>query len=123
MTKDEARAAIRIEWVVWARATKIKNATGADALLFFNYLQAERPDLLAFKASGDKWQVVHSWLLKARLVADRRAREAKGRSPRTRLSPSADCGRRGAPLSCRALAASLFRYRGENLPAVALKGQ
>lgn len=30
--------------------------------LFFRYLQNEKPDLLDFRAVGDKWQIVHGWL-------------------------------------------------------------
>jgi hypothetical protein len=31
-------------------------------ILFFGYLQSQRPDLLKFKASGDRWLIVHGWL-------------------------------------------------------------
>jgi hypothetical protein len=37
---------------------------------FFLYLEKERPDLLNFRASGDKWQIVHAWLLRERRVKD-----------------------------------------------------
>jgi hypothetical protein len=38
---------------------------------FFLYLEKERPDLLNFRASGDKWQIVHAWLLRERRVKDK----------------------------------------------------
>lgn len=42
---------------------------GSDGgMLFYNKLAQDRPDLLAFSASGDKWQIVHGWMLKHRLV-------------------------------------------------------
>ena len=38
-------------------------------MLFFDYLQQERSDLLLdFKSSGDKWPTIHAWLLAARKV-------------------------------------------------------
>jgi hypothetical protein len=67
MTKDEAspaRIAIIEEWDAWAKKhpEKIKVAGG---VLFFTYLQTKRPDLLLdFKSPGDKWQIIHSWLLR-----------------------------------------------------------
>lgn len=36
--------------------------TGNDVLIFYNELARDRPDLLAFKASGDKYQVLKSVL-------------------------------------------------------------
>ena len=35
---------------------------GTDGLIFFGYLQRERSDLLAFRYSGDKRQIVKTWL-------------------------------------------------------------
>ena len=68
MTQDEARRGILAEWPLWTAATKTLNPSGIDALMFFSFLQKERSHLLMFKASGDKWQTVHSWLLRACLV-------------------------------------------------------
>jgi hypothetical protein len=31
-------------------------------LVFYGWLQQERPDLLAFRAAGDKYQVLHTIL-------------------------------------------------------------
>jgi hypothetical protein len=46
----------------WVRLLR---STGRDAMLFFNFIQNKRPDLLAFSGSDDKWQVAHGWLLNA----------------------------------------------------------
>lgn len=70
MTKDEAKRAVLREWPGWLRANPSDAPSGRDALLFFQHLEATRPDLLSFRASGDKWQVVHGWLSYARLVRD-----------------------------------------------------
>ena len=71
MTKDEAKQKILAEWSSWASTNAIAVPRGADALAFFGYLQGYRSELLAFRSSGDKWQVVHGWLLNARLISDR----------------------------------------------------
>ena len=41
-----------------------------QALLFYGWLSRERPDLLRFRASGDTWQRVKSWLMNAGLIDD-----------------------------------------------------
>lgn len=65
---DPARVAILQEWDAWAQWHP-REAKKAGGMLFFTYLQKERSDLLIdFKASGDKWQIVHSWLLRERKV-------------------------------------------------------
>jgi hypothetical protein len=33
-----------------------------DGFLFFRYLQAERSELLDFRAVGNKWPMVHGWI-------------------------------------------------------------
>lgn len=35
---------------------------------FYMRLRRERPELFAFKTSGDQWQTVHGWMLKHQLV-------------------------------------------------------
>ena len=36
-------------------------------MVFFTHLRRNRHDLLLdFKYQGDKWQIVHAWLLRAR---------------------------------------------------------
>ena len=70
MTKEEARRAILREWRSWVKAQKIQNPNGLDGMRFYAFLQQERDHLLRFRASGDKWQVVHGWLKNAGLVSD-----------------------------------------------------
>jgi hypothetical protein len=73
MAKDgisPARLAIIQEWDAWALKHP-DNAKRLGGMIFFLYLQEERPDLLLdFRAAGDKWQTIHSWLLRARKVED-----------------------------------------------------
>jgi hypothetical protein len=64
--RDEARRRILAEWPLWSAAQS--NPTLANGLMFFSFLQKERRHLLEFRASGDKWQDVHCWLLQERLV-------------------------------------------------------
>jgi hypothetical protein len=70
MTKEDARRQIIAQWPAWTKANNVEQGTGRDAMLFFNFIQDKRPDLLVFRSSGDKWQVVHGWLLNGRLVSD-----------------------------------------------------
>jgi hypothetical protein len=65
--KDEpspVRAAIIQEWDAWAKKHPDRTRI-AGGVLFFNYLQKKRADLLLdFKSSGDKWETVHAWLFR-----------------------------------------------------------
>ena len=70
MRKAEAEEAVCAEWHRWLAANPVGNPTGRDGLSFFAYLLRERPNLLKFRSHGDKWQVVHGWLLRRRLVSD-----------------------------------------------------
>jgi hypothetical protein len=54
LAEDELHAAIRR-----LRAAEFLMMGG---FLFFRYLQAERLDLLDFRAAGSKWPIVHGWL-------------------------------------------------------------
>jgi hypothetical protein len=48
-----------------------EDASLSGSLRFFEYLKNRRPDLLMdFRASGDKWKAVRSWLRAARKVKD-----------------------------------------------------
>jgi hypothetical protein len=64
--RDEAKRRILPEWPSWS-ATQSTPTLG-NGLLFFSFLQRERSHLLEFRASGDKWQDVHCWLIQAHLV-------------------------------------------------------
>lgn len=70
MKQDEARPAILAEFRLWAQKRSLQNATGQDGMLFFAFLENDQPGLLDFRAPGDKWQVVHSWLISAGLVSN-----------------------------------------------------
>jgi len=70
MMREDARRQVVALWPAWAKANNVEKGTGSDALLFFNFLQDKRPDLLAFEGSGDKWQAVHGWLINGHLVTD-----------------------------------------------------
>ena len=69
MKKDDARRAIVAEWDRWA-ARNPDDTTVMNGMLFFVYLQEERPTLLDFRSNSDKWQDVHGWLLRARRLKD-----------------------------------------------------
>jgi hypothetical protein len=57
------------EWDAWS-ASHQKEAKMMGGMVFFTHLEKDRPDLLRFPDKGDKWQTVHSWLLRERRVAD-----------------------------------------------------
>lgn len=72
MTRDRAKNLIVLEWDRWALTHVHADSagSGSDGLMFFGYLQRERPHLLAFSSKGDPWQTVHGWLLQERRVKD-----------------------------------------------------
>jgi hypothetical protein len=54
------------EWDRWAQAQSInpRRPSVRDSFKFFLELQAARSPLLDFQPrGGDKWQIVHGWLL------------------------------------------------------------
>ena len=59
--KEEARRAILSEYDGWAKKHP-DDAILMGGFLFFRYLQNDRSDLLDFRANGEKWQIVYSWL-------------------------------------------------------------
>jgi hypothetical protein len=67
---SKARRAIIREWDNWARNNPEDSKGGAAAVLFFNYLQDDKPELLDFYSTGDKWQTVHGWLRREGCVKD-----------------------------------------------------
>jgi hypothetical protein len=72
MKKDDACREIVEAWHRWraANLSAEKEADARDGLLFFSYLQSEKPYLLSFASRSDKWQVIHGWLLSNNLVVD-----------------------------------------------------
>jgi hypothetical protein len=64
-----AKGPVIQEWDAWSKLHP-DEAMQMNGMMFFIHLEKNRPDLLRFKASGDKWQVVHGWLLRERRVPD-----------------------------------------------------
>ena len=64
MNRNEAKRLVLQEWDDWAAKNLPhgQKARGTDGLIFFGYLQRQRPHLLEFKASGDRLVTVHGWL-------------------------------------------------------------
>ena len=65
MKSGEAKRLVLQEWDDWAAKNlpPRQKASGTDGLIFFGYLQKQRPHLLEFKtSSGDRWPTVHGWL-------------------------------------------------------------
>lgn len=64
LRRIEAERAILRVWDEWAEEMAERYGPSAD-MCFFHYLQHDRPDLLDFDYSGDKWGAVHTMLLSA----------------------------------------------------------
>lgn len=56
--RSDLEPLIREEWLKRPAGHRTEN----DVLAFYSSLQQHRPDLLSFKASGDKYQVLKSIL-------------------------------------------------------------
>jgi hypothetical protein len=68
MKQDQAKRLLIQEWDQWIKKQRIApvKATGRDSLKFFFELQDARSSLLDFRSKGgDKWLVIHTWLLSA----------------------------------------------------------
>jgi hypothetical protein len=61
MSKEQARRAVLSEYDSWAKK-QANQASMMGGFLFFRYLQAERSDLLDFRAADNKWPIVHGWI-------------------------------------------------------------
>jgi hypothetical protein len=59
--KGGAKGAILSEYERWSKKHPV-DAAIMGGFLFFRYLQNERSDLLDFRATGSKWQIVHGWI-------------------------------------------------------------
>ena len=71
MRQVEAEFLILHEWEGW-RANNLahgERASGDHGLVFFVFLQSEKPHLLEFPHQGNG-QTVHGWLLRKGLVCD-----------------------------------------------------
>jgi hypothetical protein len=61
MSKEDSPAKLAIihEWDSWSNTH-----SDPGGMLFFMHLRRDRPDLLLdFKTPGEKWPLVHAWLL------------------------------------------------------------
>ena len=73
MKQEEARRHIISLFRNWCEKERIQNATGDDALLFYNRLDMRDHPALQFKTKGvgdDRYQTIHGWLRNAELVKD-----------------------------------------------------
>jgi hypothetical protein len=68
-TRPTKRAVIH-EWDNWAALHPDDLNSPSAGMFFFTHLQKEKPELLSFRSSGDKWQTVHGWLLREARVKD-----------------------------------------------------
>lgn len=70
MTQVQAKAMVLSLFKEWAadNGKRIPHEAVEGGMLFYGWLEKERPEALNFRASGDKWQVVHGWLLHSRMV-------------------------------------------------------
>ena len=59
--QEDARLAVLREYDRWAKEHP-DDAKKMGGYVFFGYLEKEKPNLLDFRASGSKWQIVHMWL-------------------------------------------------------------
>ncbi len=64
LRRGEAERAIIHEWDKWAEEMAERFGPSAD-MCFFHFLERDRPDLLNFGYSGDKWKAVQMMLLSA----------------------------------------------------------
>ncbi len=72
MRQVEAEFLILHEWESWRanNPTREEKASSIDGLNFLAFLKSEKPHLLDFGRKGDKWQIIHAWLLREGAVCD-----------------------------------------------------
>jgi hypothetical protein len=58
----DAEREIIAQWHRWQATRTVRKPAATDALIFYGRLRGQRPDLLAFKSRGDKWQMVRALL-------------------------------------------------------------
>lgn len=61
MTLDDAKKQITSLWLDWL-ATRERTTLSQDMQVFYSNLQKQDPQALSFRAAGDKWQTVKSWI-------------------------------------------------------------
>lgn len=80
MRQDERKSLLLLEWDRWLQTQLIDPPapTARDTLKFFCELQDRRSPLLDFRPSrGDRWQVIHAWLLNAGTTEGNMAKKVK----------------------------------------------
>ena len=80
MRQDERKSLLLLEWDRWLQTQLIDPPapTARDTLKFFCELQDRRSPLLDFRPSrGDRWQVIHAWLLNEGTTEGNMAKKAK----------------------------------------------
>jgi hypothetical protein len=73
MRRDERKSLLLQEWDRWLQTQPDDPPapTARDTLKFYYELQDRRSPLLDFRPSrGDKWRVIHAWLLNEGRVSD-----------------------------------------------------
>jgi hypothetical protein len=66
---NPAKGPVIREWDTWSKLHP-DEAKIMGGMMFFTYLESDRPELLNFRDKGDKWQTVQGWLLRERRVPD-----------------------------------------------------
>jgi hypothetical protein len=65
--REEAKNRLIAEWRSWAHTHPAD--TGADRMVFFSYVEREKPELLSFRCSGARWLLVNAWLQRANVLS------------------------------------------------------
>ena len=75
LLQSHARQLITREFDSWARRFPRQGGyTEADGLLFFQYMQNKKTELLAFRFPGhDQWPDIRAWLVSDGLILDKTA--------------------------------------------------
>lgn len=63
LTEKDAKRIILSEWANWDAKT---GARQADMRAFYEWLKTERPTVLHFHCTGDRWERVKIWLIRGR---------------------------------------------------------
>lgn len=61
MTQNEAKQHIISLWADWLSGRE-RTTLSQDMQVFYSHLQKQHPQALSFRAAGDKWQTVKSWI-------------------------------------------------------------
>lgn len=70
---EDARILIEAAWHEWKHREGLSHLnilSATHGLAFYGYIERHKPHLLDFEYHGDKWQLIHSWLLQDGQVRD-----------------------------------------------------